>query len=98
MNDRPRFQFPLAAIVILTSMIALGFALLRLVLPYNGVLASETPAFVPYVGIAMYVVFGSTIGFAVAAVFSKGWLRGAIVGSLVPILYFAVMWVLLNSP
>ena len=98
MSDRPRFQFPLSAIVILTSMIALGFTLLRLVLPYNGVLASETPAFVPYAGIAMYVVFGSTIGFAIAAAFSRRWLRGAIIGSLVPILYFAVMWVLLNSP
>ncbi len=98
MKDRTQSQFALATIIVFISMIALGFALLRLVLPYNGVLASETPSYVPYVTITMYVVFGSAIGFAVAAIRAKRLLRGAIIGSLVPILYFAVLWVLLNGP
>ncbi len=98
MNNRTWFQFPLAAIVVFTSMIALGFALLRLVLPYNGVPASETPAFVPYACIAMYAVFGSAIGIAISAVRSKKLLRGAIIGSFVPLLYFVVLWVILNGP
>ena len=98
MKDRTQFQFPLATIVVFTLMIAVGFALFRLVFLYNGVLASETPSYVPYVTITMYIVFGSAIGFAVAAMRSKRLLRGAIIGSLVPILYFAVLWVLLNGP
>lgn len=96
MKHGPRFQFPLAVVMIFTAMIATGLGILRLVLPYNGKLEADTPAFVPYVTIAMYVVFGGAIGFAIAAMRSKKLLRGTLIGSLVPIFYFAFMWILLR--
>jgi hypothetical protein len=96
MKDRKRLQFPILALITFTALIAIAFALLRIVLPYEGVLATETPKYVPYVTILMYAVCGGAIGFAIAAIRSKRLMRGAIVGALLPLIYFAMMWTVLN--
>ncbi len=96
MKDGKQLQFPISTVIIFTALVAIGFALLRIVLPYNGVHATETPKCVPYAGLCMYAVFGGAIGFAIAVIRSKRLLRNAIVGSLLPLIYFTIMWVVLN--
>jgi len=96
-EPKRRFQFAISTVLTCTATLAVAFALLRMVIPYEGVLASQTPGWVPYVTIGMYCALGSTIGIAMSAFRSKRFIRGAIVGSLLPLAYFAIFWLVINA-